>query len=72
MVGYTLENHVLRLRLRIAVKLISDGIPDEYTSPNENFEYSYPLDIYILSVAALHKTVGKMFKILGYAKDLCK
>ena len=59
-----MENHVLRLRLRIAVKLIS--------SPNENFEYSYPLNIYILSVAALHKSVGKLFKILGYAKDLYK
>ena len=43
-----------------------------YACPNENFEYSYPLDIYILSVAALHKSVGKLFKILGYAKDLCK
>ena len=29
MVGYMLENNVLRLHLRIAIKLISDGIPDD-------------------------------------------
>ena len=39
MVGYTFGNHVLRLRLRVAVKLNFQ----RYTSPNENFEYSYPL-----------------------------
>ena len=31
-------NHVLRLRLRIAVKKL--------TSSNENFEYNYPLNIW--------------------------
>ena len=36
---YTFGNHVLRLRLRVAVKLNFR----RYTSPNENVEYSYPL-----------------------------
>ena len=35
-VGYTFGNHVSRLRLRPFIR--------RYTSPNENFEYSYPLN----------------------------
>ena len=42
-VGYTFGNHVLRLRLRVAVKLNFRPFTRRYTSPNENFEYSYPL-----------------------------
>ena len=42
-VGYTFGNHVLRLRLRVAVKLNFRPYIRRYTSPNENFEYSYPL-----------------------------
>ena len=41
--GYTLRNHVLRLCLRITVKLNFGPYIRRYTSPNENFEYSYPL-----------------------------
>ena len=39
-------NHVLRLRLHVAVKLNFRPYIRQYTSPNENFEYSYPLIIY--------------------------
>ena len=42
-VGYTFGNHVLLLRLRVAVKLNFRTYIRQYTSPNENFEYSYPL-----------------------------
>ena len=42
-VGYTFGNHVLRLRSRVAVKLNFRPYIRRYTSPNENFEYSYPL-----------------------------
>ena len=42
-VGYTFENHVLRLRLGVAVKLNFRPYIRRYTSQNENFEYSYPL-----------------------------
>ena len=41
-------NHVLRLRLRFAVKLNFQPYIRRYTSPNENFEYSYPLIIFFL------------------------
>ena len=44
-VGYTLGNHVLQLHLRVAVKLNIRPYIRQYTSPNENFEYSYPLII---------------------------
>ena len=43
-VGYTFGNHVLRLRSRVAVKLNFRPYIRRYTSPNENFEYSYPLN----------------------------
>ena len=36
-------NHVLRFRLRVAVKLYFRPYIRRYTSPNVNFEYSYPL-----------------------------
>ena len=42
-VGYTFGNHVLPLRLRVAVKLNFQPYIRRYTSPNENFEYSYHL-----------------------------
>ena len=38
-------NHVLRLRLLVTVKLNFRPYVRRYTSPNENFEYSYPLSI---------------------------
>ena len=38
-------NHVLRLRLRVSVKLNFRPYIRRYTSPNENFEYSYPLNL---------------------------
>ena len=41
-VGYTFGNHVLRLRLRFAVKPNFRPYIRRYTSPNENFEYGYP------------------------------
>ena len=42
-VRYTCGNHVLRLRLRVAVKLNFRPYFRRYTSPNKIFEYSYPL-----------------------------
>ena len=42
-VGYTFGNHVLRLRSHVAVKLNFRPYIRRYTSPNENFEHSYPL-----------------------------
>ena len=44
-VGYTFGNRVLRLRLRVAVKLNFRPYIRRYASPNECFEYSYPLSI---------------------------
>ena len=38
--GYTLGNHVLWLRSRVAVKLKFPTVFRRYTSPNETFEYS--------------------------------
>ena len=35
----------LRLRLRVTVKLNFRPYIRRYTSPNENFEYSYPLNV---------------------------
>ena len=42
--GYTFGNHVLRLRWRVAVNLDFRPYIQWYTSPNENFEYGYPLN----------------------------
>ena len=42
-VGYTFGNHVLRFRSRVAVKLNFRPYIRRYTSPNEKYEYSYPL-----------------------------
>ena len=39
----TFGNHVLRLGSRVAVKLNFRPYIRRYTSPNENFEYIYPL-----------------------------
>ena len=44
-VGYTFENHVLRLRSRLAVNLNLRPHIRRYTSPNENFET--PMLIYM-------------------------
>ena len=49
-VGYTFGNHVLRLPLRVAVKLNFRPYIRRYTSPNENFEYSYPLISILLKI----------------------
>ena len=38
-------NYVLRLRWRVAVKQNFRPYNRRYTSPNEHFEYSYPLNI---------------------------
>ena len=52
-VGYTFGNHVLRLRLRVAVKLNFRQYIRRYTSPNEKFEYSYPLNVPLLVLEVL-------------------
>ena len=55
-VGYTLGNHVLRLHSRVAVKQNFRPYIRRYTSPNENFEYSYPLlnyHIFLISVICI-------------------
>ena len=41
-VGYPFGNHVLRLRLRVALKLNFRPYIRRYTSPNVNFEYGNP------------------------------
>ena len=41
-IGYTFGNHILRLY--VAVKLNCRPYIAQYTSPNEKFEYSYPLN----------------------------
>ena len=38
-------NYVLRLCSRVAVKLNFRTYIRQYTSPNKNFEYSYPLTV---------------------------
>ena len=43
MIYHMVGNHVLRLRSRVAVKLNFGPFIWQYTSPNQNFEYSYPL-----------------------------
>ena len=48
MVAYTFGNHVLRLHLRVAVKLNFRPYIQGYTSLNENFEYSYPLNLVMI------------------------
>ena len=42
----TSRNHILRLRLRFTIKLNFRPYMRRYTSPNESFEYSYPLTIF--------------------------
>ena len=42
-VGLTFGNHILQQRFCFAVKLNFQPYIWRYTSPNENFEYSYPL-----------------------------
>ena len=42
-VGYMVINHVLQLRSCYAVNLNFRPIIRQFSSPNENFEYSYPL-----------------------------
>ena len=54
-VGYTFGNHVLRLRAGVAVKLNFRPYIQKYTSPNENFEYSYPLIIVIIIMGQFMK-----------------
>ena len=39
------RNMIINLGLRVAVKLNSLPYIRRYTSPNENFEYSYPLNV---------------------------
>ena len=54
-VGYTFGNHVLRLRVRVAVKQNFRPYIRRYTSPNENFEYSYPLNICLYFAAVVYQ-----------------
>ena len=53
-IEYTFGNDVLRLRLCVAVKLNFRPYIQRYTSPNENFEYSYRL-IYLYILAYNHR-----------------
>ena len=39
--AYTFGNHILRIRLRVAVKRNFRQYIRRYTSPNENFEYRF-------------------------------
>ena len=55
-VGYTFGDHVLRLRSRVAVKLNFRPYIRRYTSPSENFEYSYPLNV------VMHQPTDESFR----------
>ena len=37
--GYKFGNHVLKLNFRLYIR--------QYTCPNENFEYSYPINLFL-------------------------
>ena len=52
-VGYTVGNLVLQRRISGALKRDFRTYIQRYTSPNENFEYGYPL-IYTLAEQSLH------------------
>ena len=68
-VGYTFGNHVLRLRSRVAVKLNFRPHIRRYTSPNENFEYSYPLIGLLKHNTGITQT---LCLLLSSASNLCK
>ena len=67
MIEYMVGNHILRLCTLVTVKLNFQPYIRGYTSPNENFEYSYPL-ISILASAIptsesavyVHRTVHQI------------
>ena len=59
-VGYTFENHALKLNFRPYIR--------RYTSPNENFEYSYRLNI---SLLVGQSSVDKSFAICLVNSHLC-
>ena len=44
--GYMVGNYVLILRGRVTVKRNFRPYNRRYTSPNEHFEYSYPLTVF--------------------------
>ena len=70
-VGYTFGNHVLWLRLRVAVKLNYRPYIRRYTSPNENFEYSYPLShTWKLGEFQISKSISKKLWLLCYLSVL--
>ena len=53
-IRYTFVNHVLRLRSRVPEKLNFRSYIRRYTSPNKNFEYSYPLIVFRCVIKGLH------------------
>ena len=56
-VVYTVGNYVLRLRWRVAVKKLKfRPYIRRYTSPNDKFQYSYPLS-FLLYIAEFSKHV---------------
>ena len=59
-VGYTVGNLVLRRRVSGAIKRDFQTYIRRYTSPNETFEYGYPLNNALLTVF-LKKTVKMNF-----------
>ena len=68
MVGYMVGNEVVRLRWRVAVKWNFKPYNRWYTSPDENFEYGYPLnDIVSLCLGTVKagKQVGWVMMLLG-------
>ena len=66
-----------RLHLRIAVKLNFPPYIQGYTSPNENFEYSYPLNVGVRSSFGSEAVSTSIYcvceaKALVCTKILCK
>ena len=67
-VGYTFRNQVLRLGSRVAIKLNFQPFIRLYTSPNETFEYSYPL-IYMYYFYLQAKSLAEPFAYEEYRRS---
>ena len=70
-IGYTVGNHVLWLRSRVTVKLNFRQYIRRYISPNEKFEYSYPLiNMTALKFATSFSTSGSGLLVHGWIVTL--
>ena len=71
--GYTFGNLVLRLCLRVDIKLNFQPYIRRYTSPNENFEHSYTLFVYLLHMSrAMRKLAVCIMKTSEFNAYKCE